>query len=304
MNSGELASIAGVTVRALRHYHQVGVLAEPVRSANGYRNYGVQHLITRLQIKRLAALGVPLERIPAALNAADDGHSEEDGHSEYDNHSELLDTLDRELRAQIDRLTAQRDLVAQMRSTRAAPDLPPELGPFLAAWARASPSKELTKIDRDQSILLAHLAGTEGMPHLVAIFERLSDPSLLAEMGILMARFDALGAVDVAGEASRASAGHTEADGLAAGGAESDGLAAGGAETDDLAARDAESNDLIEAFLTVIVPVVRDIREAGSPLDFSASAALFTEHTDQTLTASQRRVLAGVDERLEARLVE
>jgi DNA-binding transcriptional MerR regulator len=284
MNSGELASIAGVTVRALRHYHQVGVLAEPVRSANGYRNYGVQHLITLLQIKRLAALGVPLERIPAALNAADDGHSEEDGHSEYDNHSELLDTLDRELRAQIDRLTAQRDLVAQLRSTRAAPDLPPELGPFLAAWARTSPSKELTKIDRDQSILLAHLAGTEGMPHLVAIFERLSDPSLLAEMGILMARFDALGAVDVAGEASRASAGHTEADGLAAGGA--------------------ETNDLIEAFLTVIVPVVRDIREAGSPLDFSASAALFTEHTDQTLTASQRRVLAGVDERLEARLVE
>jgi DNA-binding transcriptional MerR regulator len=262
MNSGELASIAGVTVRALRHYHQVGVLPEPARSANGYRNYGVQDLITLLQIKRLAALGVPLERIPAALSAADDGHTE------------LLDSLDRELEAQIARLTAQRDLVAQLRTTSAALDLPPELGPFLAQWSSANPSKRLAKIDREQSILLAHLAGAEGMPHLVAMFERLSDPALLAEMATLMARFEALGAGDVAGEATPS------------------------------ASSDAEINDLTEAFLTVIVPAVRDIREAGSPLDFTASAALLAEHTDQSLTVPQRRVLAGVDEKLEARLTE
>ncbi|WP_084195160.1 MerR family DNA-binding transcriptional regulator [Streptosporangium amethystogenes] len=37
MNSSELGSLAGVTVRALRHYHQVGVLDEPPRGPNGYR---------------------------------------------------------------------------------------------------------------------------------------------------------------------------------------------------------------------------------------------------------------------------
>ncbi|MEW1841154.1 MerR family transcriptional regulator [Nonomuraea angiospora] len=39
MHSGELARLAGVTVRALRQYHQVGVLAEPERGGNGYPKY-------------------------------------------------------------------------------------------------------------------------------------------------------------------------------------------------------------------------------------------------------------------------
>ena len=34
---GQLASYAGVTIRAVRHYHQVGLLPEPDRNASGYR---------------------------------------------------------------------------------------------------------------------------------------------------------------------------------------------------------------------------------------------------------------------------
>jgi DNA-binding transcriptional MerR regulator len=290
MNSGELASIAGVTVRTLRHYHQVGVLPEPVRTANGYRNYGVRDLITLLQVKRLAALGVPLEQIPAALDSADGGHSA------------LLDNLDRELEAQIDRLTAQRALVAQLRSTSAAPDLPldlpPELGPFLAQWARANPSPELAKIDRDQSILLAHLAGAEGMPHLVSMFERMTDPTFLADMARLVGRFEALGAVDDAGAGDPAPV--RESKTVRA----RDARIATPRAADGGDARDATIAALIEEFVAVIAPVVRDIREAGSPLDFSASSALFTEHAEQTLTVSQRRILAGIDEKLEEWLGE
>jgi DNA-binding transcriptional MerR regulator len=306
MNSGELASIAGVTVRALRHYHQVGVLPEPVRTANGYRNYGVRDLITLLQVKRLAALGVPLEQIPAALDSADGGHSA------------LLDNLDRELEAQIDRLTAQRALVAQLRSTSAAPDLPldlpPELGPFLAQWARANPSPELAKIDRDQSILLAHLAGAEGMPHLVSMFERMTDPTFLADMARLVGRFEALGAVDDAGagdpapvresETVRARDARIAAPRAADGGDERDARIAAPRAADGGDERDATIAALIEEFVAVIAPVVRDIRAAGSPLDFSASSALFTEHAEQTLTVSQRRILAGIDEKLEEWLGE
>ncbi|HJF65313.1 MAG TPA: MerR family DNA-binding transcriptional regulator [Slackia equolifaciens] len=40
MRSKEVAEFAGVTVRTLRHYHQLGILPEPPRSANGYREYG------------------------------------------------------------------------------------------------------------------------------------------------------------------------------------------------------------------------------------------------------------------------
>ena len=34
---GQLAAYAGVTVRAVRHYHQVGLLPEPERDASGCR---------------------------------------------------------------------------------------------------------------------------------------------------------------------------------------------------------------------------------------------------------------------------
>src|SRR4029079_5232220 len=34
-----LAAYAGVTVRAVRHYHQIGLLPEPERTYSGYRTY-------------------------------------------------------------------------------------------------------------------------------------------------------------------------------------------------------------------------------------------------------------------------
>ena len=33
----QLARHAGVTIRAVRHYHQIGLLPEPERDASGYR---------------------------------------------------------------------------------------------------------------------------------------------------------------------------------------------------------------------------------------------------------------------------
>ncbi len=50
MRSRKPASLAGVTVRTIRHYHQIDLLAEPPRDANGYRRYGVQHLVRLLRI--------------------------------------------------------------------------------------------------------------------------------------------------------------------------------------------------------------------------------------------------------------
>jgi DNA-binding transcriptional MerR regulator len=66
---GELATHVGVTVRAIRHYHQRGLLAEPVRDASGYRRYGLQAVVDLIRIKTLAAAGVPLSRIHQLLDA-------------------------------------------------------------------------------------------------------------------------------------------------------------------------------------------------------------------------------------------
>ncbi len=41
----ELATLAGTTVNTVRHYHRVGLLDEPQRMSNGYKQYGVAHLV-------------------------------------------------------------------------------------------------------------------------------------------------------------------------------------------------------------------------------------------------------------------
>jgi DNA-binding transcriptional MerR regulator len=59
----ELADLAGTTVNAVRHYHQRGLLDEPERRSNGYKQYGVPHLVRLLQIRRLRDIGVPIAEI-------------------------------------------------------------------------------------------------------------------------------------------------------------------------------------------------------------------------------------------------
>ena len=57
---GQLAAYAGVTVRAVRHYHQIGLLPEPERDASGYRRYGATAVVSLIRIRTLANAGVPL----------------------------------------------------------------------------------------------------------------------------------------------------------------------------------------------------------------------------------------------------
>ena len=66
---GQLAEHTGVTVRAIRHYHQRGLLAEPERDASGYRRYGATAVVDLIRIKTLSDAGVPMARIQELLNA-------------------------------------------------------------------------------------------------------------------------------------------------------------------------------------------------------------------------------------------
>jgi len=57
---GQLAAYARVTIKAVRHYHQRGLLEEPPRDSSGYRRYSAEHAIALIKIKTLAEAGVPL----------------------------------------------------------------------------------------------------------------------------------------------------------------------------------------------------------------------------------------------------
>lgn len=180
MHSSELAALAGVSVRALRHYHQIGILEEPERSANGYRVYDVHDLVRVLRIKRLTSLGLALEAIPGVLADAGDGHDA------------LLEQLDAELAVQIARLEGQRAVIAELRRDGATPDLPPELARHWNALVDAGHSGRLAALDRDQILLLAELGGAGAMSLLVRLYAQVEDPERRAAYVALGVRFDLL----------------------------------------------------------------------------------------------------------------
>lgn len=66
---GEAAGLVGVTPKAIRHYHEVGLLAEPARSEAGYRMYGAEDLLRLQRIRRLQGLGLSLKQVREVLGA-------------------------------------------------------------------------------------------------------------------------------------------------------------------------------------------------------------------------------------------
>jgi len=63
----QFAQLAGVTVKALRHYDRIGLL-KPVRSEAGYRLYQSSDLARLQQIVALKSVGLPLKHIRTLLD--------------------------------------------------------------------------------------------------------------------------------------------------------------------------------------------------------------------------------------------
>jgi DNA-binding transcriptional MerR regulator len=111
----QIADLAGTTLKSVRHYHDVGLLDEPERASNGYKQYGVTHLVRLMQIKRLSQLGFSL----ADIAAQGDGRE----HPE-----QALRTLDAELGATIERLQRARVEIAMLLHESLPTDLPSQIG--------------------------------------------------------------------------------------------------------------------------------------------------------------------------------
>ena len=65
---GQVADLAGVTVRTLHHYEQIGLLTPSERTAAGYRLYAARDLDRLSQILFYRELGFPLEEISTLLD--------------------------------------------------------------------------------------------------------------------------------------------------------------------------------------------------------------------------------------------
>ncbi|UVS79529.1 MerR family transcriptional regulator [Actinokineospora sp. UTMC 2448] len=99
---GQAAAFAGVTVKTVRHYHQHGLLDEPRRDSSGYRRYTSADLLRLVQVRTLAAAGVPLADVGPLLDA------------DAEQFATALVDVERRLTERIDDLIARRDTLRQL----------------------------------------------------------------------------------------------------------------------------------------------------------------------------------------------
>jgi DNA-binding transcriptional MerR regulator len=139
---GALASYAGVTIRAVRHYHQIGLLPEPERDASGYRTYPAAAVVRLIRIRTLAEAGVPLARVRELLDA------------DPETFAAATSEIDRQLRAQIRGLQEHRRRIAQL-GTGDSLALPKEVVDYLDRLRAAGAPEAVMEPERDAWILMA-----------------------------------------------------------------------------------------------------------------------------------------------------
>jgi len=138
----QLAAYAGVTVRAVRHYHAKGLLPEPERDHSGYRRYDAADVVELIRIRTLADAGVPLSRVRALL-AADDGAF-----------AAAVEEIDRRLRAEIRERQRHRERIALLAAGDSLA-LPPEAVTYLDRLRSVGVSEPMVEAERDAWILVA-----------------------------------------------------------------------------------------------------------------------------------------------------
>lgn len=151
----QLASYAGVTVKAVRHYHAKGLLAEPERDRSGYRRYDAAAVVELIKIRTLADAGVPLSRVRTLL-AADD--------AEF---GAAVEEIDRRLRAEIAAKQRHRERIRKLAAGDSLA-LPPEAVAYLQRLRELGLPERVTELETDAWILVAAQLPDE-MPGLMEL---------------------------------------------------------------------------------------------------------------------------------------
>lgn len=193
MRIGELATLVGISTRAIRHYHRIGLLPEPARRTNGYRDYSLRDAVELARVRRLTEVGLSLGEVAEVLA----GDAERDL-------AEILRELDADLAGQEADIRRRRDRLGRLlRQAEAgtpseqAPVSPGLTGLFDrmagAAAARHRPEPAMAAKDRDLMALLETVSTTHGGGWLDMLTEELgSDPGAVERAYALYALLDEL----------------------------------------------------------------------------------------------------------------
>jgi DNA-binding transcriptional MerR regulator len=179
---GELAALAATTPRAIRHYHQLGLLAEPERDESGYRRYAPEHVIRLVRIRRLRNVGLPLERIANGLSAEAIDVDVADA----------LRALADDIEQQITRLSELRTRVLDLAASDSLSDPATTWEAALRQRGILDSAVDLPPAEHAAAELLdaLHPHGIQGVIDQSA--DLMSDPRLQEKLGVLLQRFAAL----------------------------------------------------------------------------------------------------------------
>lgn len=158
----QLASYAGVTARAVRHYHATGLLPEPARDHSGYRRYGAQAVVDLIRIRVLADAGVPLARVHELLRA------------DEEEFAAAVAEIDARLRAEIAERERHRERIARLAAGDSLA-LPPEGAAYLDRWRALGIPERVVQIERDSWILSLAVLSPEQVAEAMAAKGRLLD---------------------------------------------------------------------------------------------------------------------------------
>ncbi|MFG1942214.1 MerR family transcriptional regulator [Nonomuraea sp. NPDC048826] len=182
MRIGELAALAGVSTRTVRHYHHLGLLPEPVRLANGYREYRLRDAVLLARIRRLAELGLSLDEIRDVL--ADDRGKDL---------REVLLELDADLARQQEAIAARRARLAALLEEE-TPNADSTVSPDMAEVLRGlgPQGSPAAAWDRDMLTLMDSVADPDRREAVARLMRPLAAPDVRDRGHELYRRLDEL----------------------------------------------------------------------------------------------------------------
>ncbi|GAA3626284.1 MerR family transcriptional regulator [Nonomuraea rosea] len=173
----QLAAYAGVTVRAVRHYHQIGLLPEPERDQSGYRTYHAAAVVRLIRIHTLADAGVPLARVQELLDA---------GPEEF---ADGVQEIDKKVRAEIRRLQGTRERLARLSAGEHL-TLPQSVVGYLDRLRALGVQEQYIELERDSWIMVAAQVPDFIDAVIASKHEQLDDPDMVRLYGFLSGSLD------------------------------------------------------------------------------------------------------------------
>ncbi|GAB7190982.1 MerR family transcriptional regulator [Kineococcus sp. NUM-3379] len=151
---GDAASFVGTTPRAIRHYHEIGLLPEPERGGDGRRRYRYDEVVRLLWIRKMADAGIALDDIRDAFT----GTAPAGPDSDHDV-ADALGRLEGALLAREAELRRQRTAVQRMRTRGSRTGL---LSDFVSSRLVGLPEGSLRQADLDTLLITERILGPLG----------------------------------------------------------------------------------------------------------------------------------------------